>query len=53
MPIAVSAPARRISPAVIAALAGGIMLASTLALWAYHGTAVFYEMILTGLAACF
>jgi hypothetical protein len=37
--------------AVIAALAG-IVLAGTLALWAHYGTAVFYEMIVAGIAAC-
>ena len=29
-----------------------ILLASTLVLWAHYGTAVFYEMIVAGLAAC-
>jgi hypothetical protein len=28
------------------------VLAVTLALWAHYGTAVFYETILAGLAAC-
>jgi len=36
---------------IIAALAG-IALAATGALWLYYGTAVFYEMILAGIAAC-
>lgn len=39
-------------PLVIAAAAGGVLLAGTLALWLYYGTAVFYEMILAGLALC-
>jgi hypothetical protein len=30
-----------------------LLLAGTVALWAYYGTAVFYETILAGLAACF
>jgi hypothetical protein len=30
----------------------GFILAASVALWGYYGTAVFYEMILTGLAAC-
>ncbi len=30
----------------------GILLAASLTLWAHYGTAVFYEMILAGLAAC-
>jgi hypothetical protein len=31
----------------------GLVLAGTVALWAHYGTAVFYEMIVAGLAACF
>jgi len=31
----------------------GMLFAVALALWAYYGTAVFTEMILTGLASCF
>ena len=36
------------------ALAGvfGLMLAAALALWAHYGTAVFFEMIRAGFAAC-
>jgi hypothetical protein len=30
----------------------GILLAGTVALWAHYGTAVFYEMIVAGIAAC-
>jgi hypothetical protein len=39
-------------PLLIVAAVGGVMLAATVALWAYYGTAVFYEMILAGIAAC-
>lgn len=47
-------PAGRLSrPMMAAAVIVGFMLAATLVLWAYYGTAVFYEMILAGLAACF
>ena len=35
------------------AAAVGLLLAATLALWAHYGTAVFYEMLLAGIAACF
>ena len=50
----VAAP-RRLQPAL---LWGGIALATivllaTLALWFYFGTAVFFEMIAAGFAACF
>jgi hypothetical protein len=31
----------------------GVLLALTIGLWAHYGSAVFYEMILAGLAACF
>jgi hypothetical protein len=34
------------------AAAAGIVLAGTGALWAHYGTAVFYEMIVAGIAAC-
>lgn len=39
--------------AMIAAALVGVLLAVTVALWAHYGSAVFYEMLLTGLAACF
>lgn len=31
----------------------GLVLAATVALWAHYGSAVFYEMLLAGFAACF
>lgn len=31
----------------------GLLLAGTVGLWAHYGTAVFYEMILAGIALCF
>ena len=40
-------------PLVIVVAAVGLLLAGTVALWAHYGTAVFYEMIVAGLAACF
>jgi hypothetical protein len=39
-------------PLVIIAAAVGVVLAGTVALWAHYGTAVFYEMIVAGIAAC-
>jgi hypothetical protein len=39
-------------PLVIAAAVLGAMLAGTVLLWAHYGTAVFYETIVAGLAAC-
>jgi hypothetical protein len=47
----VAAPRR----AVILLVAGafGLVLAATVALWAHYGTAIFFETIRAGLAACF
>jgi hypothetical protein len=39
-------------PLIIVAAAVGVLLAGTVALWAHYGTAVFYEIIVAGLAAC-
>ncbi len=39
-------------PLILIAAAVGIVLAGTVALWAHYGTAVFYEMVVAGLAAC-
>ncbi len=53
MPETVSAAASLLSrPLVLIAAAVGVMLAATVALWAHYGTAVFYEMIVAGIAAC-
>jgi hypothetical protein len=38
---------------VLVALACGLLMAATLGLWAYYGTAVFLEMVRAGWAACF
>jgi hypothetical protein len=46
-----SRPAMR--PLLLAAGLVGVLLAATLALWAHYGSAVFFEMIRAGLAACF
>lgn len=35
------------------AVAGVILLLGALALWAHYGTAVFFEMLASGIAACF
>ncbi len=53
MPDTATAPTLRLSrPLVITAAAVAILLGGTLALWAHYGTAVFYEMIVAGIAAC-
>ncbi len=39
--------------ALVLALAGGVLLAATIGLWVYFGSAVFFEMVRAGFAACF
>jgi hypothetical protein len=46
-------PHLSVRPLVVVAATVALLLAGTVALWAHYGTAVFYEMILAGLAACF
>ncbi len=48
-------PARRLAPALLIAGVGlGIVvLLGALALWFHYGTAVFFEMIASGISACF
>ena len=51
----VSSPARR-AGAVAAIAAGGLgtaLLLGALILWFHYGTAVFFEMVAAGFAACF
>ena len=44
----------RFSWPIIAVAAGcGALIAATLALWVHYGTAVFFEIIAAGIAACF
>ena len=51
---AVSALPPRLRPAVwLGAGLVGVLVAGTIALWAHLGSAVFFEMIAAGLAACF
>jgi hypothetical protein len=38
---------------IVAAAMIGVLAAGTVALWFHYGTAVFYEMIVAGIAACF
>jgi hypothetical protein len=40
-------------PLILAALAGGAVLAAALGLWAYQGTTIFFEMVQAGWMACF
>ena len=53
MPDTVTASNLRMSrPLAVVGVAVTLLLAGTVALWAHYGTAVFYEMIVAGLAAC-
>ena len=52
MPETISAASLLSRPLMLIAAAVGILLAATVALWAHYGTAVFYEMIVAGIAAC-
>lgn len=51
--IATATTPRLWRPLLIVAMAVALALAGTVALWAHYGTAVFYEMVLAGIAACF
>lgn len=48
-------PANRVARALVAGGAGlgAVFLIGALILWARYGTAVFFEMIASGFAACF
>ena len=51
----IPAPPRRarVVTAAGAAALGGLLLLTALVLWFHYGTAVFFEMIASGFAACF
>ena len=48
-------PVRRIAPAIVVggAVLGVAILLGALVLWFHYGTAVFFEMIASGIATCF
>jgi hypothetical protein len=46
-------PGLKPRPLALVAGAAGVLVAATLALWAHYGSAVFFEMIRSGLAYCF
>jgi hypothetical protein len=50
-----SGPANRLARAVVAGGAGlgVVLLLAAAVLWLHYGTAVFFEMIASGFAACF
>jgi hypothetical protein len=49
----VETPASAARPFVLVAAVAGVLIAGTLMLWAHYGSAVFFEMIAAGIAACF
>jgi hypothetical protein len=48
-------PSRKLAAVIVAGGAGlgVVLLLSALGLWFHYGTAVFFEMIVSGLSACF
>jgi hypothetical protein len=48
-------PASRVAPMIVGggAVLGAALLFGALGLWFHYGTAVFFEMITSGIAACF
>jgi hypothetical protein len=46
---------RRVAPAIVwgGLGLGGVLMFGALALWFHYGTAVFFEMMASGIAACF
>jgi hypothetical protein len=48
-------PANRLARAVVAGVVGigGVLVLAAAVLWLHYGTAVFFEMIAAGFAACF
>ncbi len=55
LPAGAPSPARRRARSIALASAGlaGLLLLAGLVLWFHYGTAVFFEMIAAGFAACF
>lgn len=43
----------RLSPLLLLGLIGGCLVAATIVLWSYYGTAMFFEVIRAGWMACF
>jgi hypothetical protein len=53
MPPLSSAAAGLSRPLLALVLFAALLLATSLALWAYYGTAVFFEIVRTGWVSCF
>jgi hypothetical protein len=52
MPV-IASTARLSRPLLLLGLGCGLIVAATLGLWVYYGTAVFFEVVRAGWAACF
>jgi hypothetical protein len=53
MPSTAFTTASRLRPMLLFAVLGGAIMAGTVGLWVYYGTAVFFEIVRTGWIACF
>jgi hypothetical protein len=53
MPPTAFTTASRSRSLLLLAVLGGAIMAGTVGLWAYYGTAVFFEIVRTGWIACF
>jgi hypothetical protein len=53
MPSTAFTMASRVRPMLLFAVLGGAIMGGTVGLWAYYGTAVFFEIVRTGWIACF
>jgi hypothetical protein len=53
MPETLTQPSLVSRPLLAVSVLVGALIAATLALWVHYGTAVFFEIIAAGLAACF
>ena len=53
MPQAALDTPRLTRPFLLVGAVAAVLIVATLALWAHYGTAVFFEIIAAGIAACF
>jgi hypothetical protein len=53
MPDVTITKAPRLPRALLVVGMAAVLVTGTMMLWVYYGTAVFYEMIVAGIAACF
>ena len=53
MPEAAVNPPSMTRPFLLVGAVAVVLVAATLVLWAHYGTAVFFEIIAAGIAACF